>query len=237
MTTRRVVVVLSLVAVAVAAVPAPGRAQPASTPSWRPWLPTVAVGGMLSGAESLGVRTIEARAVALGTATPPGFTLFRAESTLGRSVGGDLVIVLPMTPALAVEARGTVGRPTLTTRLSGDPEGATGDAATERVTDVEIGGRVSWLVPAGPWPRRLRPFVAAGGAYVRQLHQDRILVETGSAWRADLGTHLWLRGGHGRGLALGLTAEMGWQWRTGGITFDDGVRSAPAAAVRMFAGF
>ena len=236
MTTPRVVVLLALVAVAGVAV-TPAQAQPAGPPSWRPWWPTVALGGTLSGAESLGVRTIEARAVAVGTATPPGFTLFRAESTLGRSAGGDLVIVMPVTPTLAVEARGTVARPTLTTRLSGDSEGATGDASTERVTDVEIGGRVSWLVPAGPWSRRLRPFVAAGGAYVRQLHQDRILVETGSAWRADLGTHLWLRGGHGRGLALGLTAEMGWQWRTGGITFDDGVRSAPAAAVRMFAGF
>lgn len=236
MTTPRVVVLLSLVAVAVA-LPTPARAQPASPPSWRPWWPTVAVGGTLGGAEPIGDRTIEARAVAVGTVTPPGFTLFRAESTLGRSVGGDLVIALPVTPALAVEARGTVRRPTLTTRLSGDSEGATGDASTERVTDVEIGGRVSWLVPAGPWPRRLRPFVAAGGAYVRQLHQDRILVETGSAWRADFGTHLWLRGGHGRGLALGLTAELGWRWRTGGITFDDRVRSAPAAAVRMFAGF
>ena len=235
MTTPRVVL-LSLVALVVA-VPTQAQAQPASPPSWRPWRPTLAVGGTLGGAEPLGVRTIEARAVAVGTAAPPGFTLFRAESTLGRRAAGDLMIVLPLTPTLAVEAGGTVGRPTLTTRLSGDPEGATGDAASERVTDVEIGGRVSWLVPAGPWPRRLRPFVAAGGAYVRQLHQDRILVETGSAWRADLGTHLWLRGGHGRGLALGLTAEMGWHWRTGGITFDDGVRSTPAAAVRMFAGF
>lgn len=236
MTTPRVVLLLSLVAVAVVAV-TPAQAQPAGPPSWRPWRPTVAVGGTLSGAESLGVRTIEARAVAVGTATPPAFTLVRAESTLGHRVGGDLVIALPVTPALAVEARGTVARPRLTTRLSGDPEGATGDASTERVTDVEIGGRVSWLVPAGPWPRRLRPFVAAGGAYVRQLHQDRILVETGSAWRADLGTHVWLRGGHRHGLALGLTAEVGWHWRTGGITFDDGVRSAPAATVRMFAGF
>jgi len=235
-TTPRVVHLLSLVAVAVVAV-TPAQAQPSGPPSWRPWRPIVAVGGTLSGAESLGVRTIEARAVAVGTATPPAFTLFRAESTLGHRVGGDLAIALPVTPTLAVEARGTVARPTLTTRLSGDSEGATGDASTERVTDVEIGGRVSWLVPAGPWPRRLRPFVAAGGAYVRQLHQDRILVETGSAWRADLGTHVWLRGGHRHGLALGLTAEMGWHRRTGGITFDDGVRSAPAAAVRMFAGF
>lgn len=235
MTTPRVVL-LSVVALAVV-VPTPARAQPASPPAWRPWRPTLSVGGTIGGAESLGVRTIEARAVAVGTATPPGFTLFRADSTLGRRAGGDLVIALPLTATLAVEARGTVGRPTLTTRLSGDPEGATGDGASERVTDVEIGGRVSWLVPSGPWPRRLRPFVAAGGAYVRQLHQDRILVETGSAWRADLGSHLWLRGGHGRGLALGLTAEMGWHWRTGGITFDEGVRSAPAAAVRMFAGF
>jgi len=231
-TPRHALAVLALVAAAV-----PANAQSAA-PAWRPWHPVIAVGATISGSEALGSRTIESRAVAVGTTTPAGFTLFRADSTLDRGVGGDLVVSLPLTRSLALEMRGTAGRRTLTTRISADPEGATGTAASEQVTEVEIGGRASWLLPAGPWPRRLRPFVAAGGAYLRQLHEDRILVETGAAWRAELGTHVWLRGARGgRGPALGATAELGWQWRTGGIAVTDGRRSSPAATARLFIGF
>lgn len=231
--TRSLCVVVALVAVA-----APAAAQSTAAPSWRPWHPVIGVGATISGGESLGSRTIESRAVAVGTTTPAGATLFRTESTLDGGVGGDLVVLLPLTPALALDLRGTAGRRTLTTRLSADAEGATGTAASERVTEVEIGGRASWLLPAGPWPRRLRPFVAAGGAYLRQLHEDRVLVESGSAWRADLGTHVWLRGARGgRGPALGATAELGWQWRVGGITTAEGTRSSPAATARLFIGF
>lgn len=227
----------ALIAVALLAAASPLAAQSTAAPSWRPWHPVVAVGGTVSGGESLGSRTIESRAVAVGTATPAGAILFRTDSTLDRGVGGDIVVTLPVTRTLALEARGTAGRRTLTTRISGDAEGATGSASNERVTDVEIGGRVSWLLPGGRWPRRLRPFVAAGGAYLRQLHQDRILVETGSAWRTDVGTHVWWRGDRGRGTALGATVEVGWQWRRGGIAFVDGSRGSPAATARLFVGF
>lgn len=230
MTALRAIALLLLLA-------APAGAQ-SGAPSWRPWHPVIGLGATLSGSEPLGARTIETRAVAIGTATPPGFTLFRADSTLGRGLGGDLVVILPVTASLAVELRGTAGRRTLTTRISADPEGASGTASSERVTDAEIGGRVSWLLPAGPWPRRLRPYVAAGGAYLRQLHQDRVLVETGRAWRIDAGTHVWLREARrGAGLALGASTELGWHWRTGGITFDDGARSSPAATARLFVAF
>lgn len=226
------------VVLALIAATAPAAAQSTAAPSWRPWHPVIGIGATTSGRESLGSRTIESRAVAVGTTTPAGSTLFRTETTLGRGVGGDLVVLLPLTRSLALDVRATAGRRTLTTRLGADAEGATGTAASEQVTEVEIGGRASWLLPAGPWPKRLRPFVAAGGAYLRQLHEDRVLVETGTAWRADLGTHVWLRGGRGgRGPALGVTAEVGWHWRAGGITTVDGARSSPAATARLFVGF
>lgn len=226
------------VAMALLTLAAPAAAQSTDAPSWRPWRPVIGVGATMSGREALGARTIESRGVTVGTTTPAGVTFVRTDSALDRAFGGDLVVVLPVTRSLALELRGTAARRTLTTRLSADLEGATGTAATEQVTDVEVGGRVSWLLPAGPWPRRLRPFIAAGGAYLRQLHEDRILVETGSAWRADLGTHVWLRRrSDGRGLALGTTAELGWQWRSGGIAVTDGVRSSAAATARLFIGF
>lgn len=223
------------IALLVLLVAAPAGAQTGAS-SWRPWHPVIGLGAALGGSEPLGARTIEARAVAVGTTTPPGFTLFRADSTLGRGLAGDVVVLLPVTPSFAVEVRGTAGRRTLTTRISADPEGATGTAASERVTDVEIGGRASWLLPAGPW-RRLRPYLAAGGAYLRQLHQDRVLVETGRAWRIDAGTHVWLREPRRGGLALGVSTELGWHWRTGGITFDDKARSSPAATARLLVAF
>ena len=46
---------------------------------------------------------------------------------------------------------------------------------------------------------RLAPFVAGGAGYLRQLHEDRTLAETGQIYYAGGGARYWLRGGHGTG--------------------------------------
>lgn len=222
-----------IAAVALATWSATASAQPAAPPAWRPWHPVVAVGGGMRGAEALGARTIETRAVAVGTATPPPFTLFRSSSTLDAGGSAEAVLTLPVTPTLAVEVVGTAGRRTLATAITADAEGAPAAEASERIAEYQLGGRVSYLLPVGAW-RRGRPFLAAGGAYLRQLHDDNVLVETGQAWSVAGGAHVWLR--RAAHWPVGLTAEGGWQWRTGGITIADGSRTSATASLRLFVG-
>lgn len=208
---------------------------PAAAPRWRPWRPIVSIGGGWVGAEALGGVPAETRAVSLGTATPPAFTLFDTESTLGGASRAEVAVAIPVSPMLAVEILGTVARPTLTTAISRDAEGAPAATARETIDEYTAGARVLYELPRWSFARRARPFLAAGGAYLRQLHQDRVLVETGQVWSAGAGVRLWLRG-RGLGRTLGLTAETGWSWRTGAISFADGARGVPTASVRLFLG-
>lgn len=220
-------------AVAAVVATATGAAAQPGAPVWRPWRPVVAVGGVGRGSEALGAVTISTRAVATGTSTPPPFTLFRTDSSLDGGIGGEAVVLVPVTPVLAVEVTGSAGRRTLVTAISGDAEGAPATTASERIDEYQVGGRLSYLLPVGTW-RRGRPFLAAGGAYLRQLHEDNVLVEHGQAWAVSGGAHLWVR--QAARWPVGLTAEAGWQWRSGGITLADGVRSSPTAGVRLFVG-
>ena len=106
---------------------------------------------------------------------------------------------------------------------------------TEDVDDYTVGGRVLYEVPRLSIGKRARPYLLAGGAYLRQLHEDQVLVETGQAWTAGAGLRLWTAGAR-QGRSLGVTTEFAWQWRTGGIAFTDGARGVPSFALRLFAG-
>jgi hypothetical protein len=210
----------------------PATAQPAL---WRPWRPVVSLGGGWTGAEALGTVRAETRAAGLGTLTPSVFPLFTAESTLEGAPRAELTVAVPVTRTLLVEVLGTVARPTLSTAISRDAEGAPATTVTEDVDDYTVGGRVLYEVPRLSIGKRARPYLLAGGAYLRQLHEDQVLVETGQAWTAGAGLRLWIAGAR-QGRSLGVTTEFAWQWRTGGIAFTDGARGVPSFALRLFAG-
>lgn len=213
-------------------VTAPAAAQPAL---WRPWRPVISLGGGWTGAEALGTVRAETRATGLGTLTPSAFPLFTADSTLEASPRAELAVAVPVTRTLLVEVLGTVARPTLSTAINRDAEGAPATTVTEDVDDYTVGARVLYEVPRLAFGGRARPYLLAGGAYLRQLHEDQVLVETGQAWTAGAGLRVWLAGAR-QGRSLGVTTELAWQWRSGGIAFTDGVRAVPSIALRIFAG-
>lgn len=214
------------------AVTAPAVAQPAL---WHPWRPVISLGGGWTGAEALGTVRAETRAIGLGTLTPSAFPLFTADSTLEGSPRAELAVAVPVTRTLLVEMLGTVGRPTLSTAISRDAEGAPATTVTEDVDDYTVGARLLYEVPRIAIGDRARPYLLAGGAYLRQLHEDRVLVETGRVWTAGAGLRVWIAGAR-RGRSLGVTTEVAWQWRTGGIAFTDGARGVPSLSLRLFAG-
>jgi len=203
--------------------------------AWRPWHPIVSVGGGWTSREPLGTVTASTRATGLGTATPSLFTLFTAESSLQAARRAELAIAVPVTRTLSVEVLGTSARPILATSIGRDAEGAPATTVSERVEDYTVGGRVVYDLPGLSIGSRARPYVVAGGAYLRQLHEDRVLVESGQVWTAGAGVRVWLRGAR-QGRPLGLTAEVSWHRRTGGITFKDSGRLLPSVSLRLFAG-
>jgi hypothetical protein len=207
-------------------------AQPAL---WRPWHPVISIGGGWTGEEALGTVRAETRATGLGTLTPSAFPLFTTESTLEAGPRAELAVAVPVTRTLLVEILGTAARPTLTTAISRDAEGAPATTAAEDVDDYSVGARVLYEVPRLAIGNRARPYLLAGGAYRRQLHEDQVLVDTGQAWTAGAGLRLWLAGAR-QGRSLGVTTEVAWQWRTGGISFTDGARGVPSVSLRLFAG-
>ncbi|MBL8137300.1 MAG: hypothetical protein JNL48_11810 [Acidobacteria bacterium] len=207
-------------------------AQPAL---WRPWHPVVSVGGGWTGQEALGTVRAETRAIGLGTLTPSAFPLFTADSTFDAGPRAELGVAVPVTRTLLVEVLGTMTRPTLSTAISRDAEGAPATTVSETVDDYTVGARLLYDVPRLSIGARARPYVLAGGAYLRQLHEDQVLVETGQAWSAGAGLRVWIAGAR-QGRSLGVTTELAWQWRTGGIAFTDGARGVPSLSLRLFAG-
>ncbi len=229
---RRAVVVACLWAWGAGVTPATAQSV---RPEWRPWHPVLSIGGGWAGSESLGTVTAETRATGIATLTPSPFPLFQTTSTLDGGPRAELALALPVTPTLAVEIVGTMARPTLTTAISRDAETAPAASASEQIDDYTVGARLLYELSHWSFGGRARPFLAAGGAYLRQLHEDQVLVETGQVWTAGAGLRVWLLGAR-QGRSLGVTTEVGWAWRTGGITFTDGARGAPTASIRLFAG-
>ncbi len=223
-------------AVAALAACAPALAQAQSGPALRPWRPVFDLAAGWNGTSDLGRVEATTRGTSVGTATAPAFRLFSTDSELGAAPAVAVSVVLPVSRRWAVAVRGAAARPTLATRISADAEGAPTVDATEEVADYAVDVSVLYHLPR-LGGRRARPYLVAGGGYLRQLHEDNALVDTGRTWHGGAGLRWWLRGGDQTTRAVGLTGEARWVWRSGGIAFADGARGMPAAALGLFVGF
>lgn len=194
----------------------------------------VSLGSAWVASDHLGTARASTRQAATGIATPPAFTLFDTTSTLGGAAAVDLGVLVPVSRAWALEVRGSAARPVLTTTISRDVEAGGGATATETVSEYGVDASVLYQLSRPRFGARGRPYLLAGGGYLRQLHEDRVLVETGATAHVGAGVRWWFRGGSGRGRDLGLASEVRWIWRKDGITVSDDVRSMPAASLRIF---
>ena len=212
-------------------------AQPprSDEPRLSPGRLVVSVGGAWVGADALGASRASTRQAVVGTATPPAATLFDTTSTLGGAPAAELGLMMAVTRAWAVEVRGRLARPTLTTTIARDVEATGSFSASERVSEYVVDASVAYQLARPRLSARARPYLLAGAGYLRQLHEDRVLVATGTAFHAGAGVRLWLVGGTGRRRDLGMTTEFRWEWRQDGIAVEDRVRSVPTLSLRLFA--
>ena len=226
MTAPRIVITILTLSLATAAF-----AQ-SNAPSMRAGELTVSGGLMAASGYAVGDRVAELRRSS-GTEQLP---LFRAESAFDAAVGIDLRVGYAVTPWLVIEASGSVSRPQLAVSVTGDIEALAQFEVTERVSTYTVGaGGVIYL------PYRLgargRPYVSGGAEYLRQLHDDRLLAETGRVVFAGGGLRYWLRGAPGSRRALGLRGEASLVFRSGGIEFEERSRRYPRLSALAFFAF
>lgn len=224
---------LALALCACLAMPAGALGQAAADPASRPGHVTIAGGLIWAGSYPVGDSTAALRSNTTG-ATPPPFTLFRAETSIDAAVGAEARAGVALAPSLTIEGGFTLSKPSITVVLSDDEEAAAATLDAERLTQLTIDAGLVWQLPAPALGGRLRPFVSGGGGYLRQLYDERTLVETGRIVYAGGGVRYWLRGGDGSARAVGLRGDVRAVWRTGGVEFEDKTRVGPTMSVMLF---
>lgn len=203
-------------------------------PALRPKHITLAAGWIVNGSYPVGDRNAELRRNATGT--PPPFTLFRAEGELGLANGIEARVGYAVTRSIAIEAGGSYTKPQLAIAISEDSESPDTTSIVDEITQytVDVAGVIQLPLRLGG---RSRPYAIAGGGYLRQLGDDRLLVETGRVFHVGGGIRYWLRGGAATDRALGVRVEARYVHRTGGLDFEDRSRGYPSFSLLAFAGF
>jgi hypothetical protein len=169
-----------------------------------------------------------------GTSTP----LFSTTSELASAAGLDGRIGVRVTRSLVAEAEASYLKPQLRVAISGDTEGAAALTATEAIQQFTVGAGVLWYLPNRGWSTRLAPFAMAGAGYLRQLHEQNTLVETGSFIQFGGGaTYLVCPQPRFHTKGIGVRADLRALRRSKGVAFDGGGRTAPAFGVSAFVRF
>lgn len=191
-------------------------------------------GLMWSGSYGIGDAAAQLRGNSTGT-TAPSFTLFRADSNVARVIAPAMTIGVALTRRLAIEAAAAFEQPHITVTITGDPEAPTQELMGEKLEQYRFEAGLNWQLPTAMGVR-LAPFVSLGGGYLRQLHEDRTLAETGQIYYAGAGARYWLRGEAGRSLAFGLRGDVRVNLRRQGIDFADQARVFPTLSLAAFLG-
>ena len=193
----------------------------------------VGMGALWVGGQPLGTKA------ATETTGPGGSApLFSTSSDLAGAAGIDGRVGVRLTRALVAEAEASYLTPQLRVAISGDFEGAAAVTATETVQQFTIGGGVLWYLPNGGRARRFAPFAVAGGGYLRQLHDQGTLVDTGRYYQVGGGaTYLLASGRHFHTNGIGARVDVRAFFRSKGVAFDGGGHTSPAAGLTAFVRF
>jgi hypothetical protein len=210
---RRSLAVALIVCAGALAWPRPAAAQP-----------RLEVGA--SGAWWDGYALGDRRAAITGPQMPTGspVTLFDTSSTVLPGPGAEVRIGWRLLRGVYAEATGGLGVNDLETRLSNDVEQAPATTVATTLTQITIEGgglvEVATLRMAGG---HLVPFASGGAGYLRQVHEDRVLIETGRTIYVGGGVKWRSSATKPRGLVqrLSVRADARLVSRTAAVDIDD----------------
>lgn len=204
-------------------------------PSFRPRHFTLSAGWIFDGGYPVGESNAELRRNAAGTAPP--FTLFRADSDFGHANGVEARIAYAITPGVAIEVGAGYAKPRLAIVIAPDSEASDPGSIVDEITQYTIDVTGVIQLPRMKLGARTRPYATVGVGYLRQLDQERLLIETGRIYHVGGGIRYWIRGGSATSRSWGLRADARYVRRTGGIDFEDRARGHPSFSLLAFAGF
>jgi len=215
-----------------AALASDARAQ-AVRPSTRPSRFTVSAGLVADGGYGVGERTAGLRSNA-GAAAP--FVLFHSDGRLEGMLGFDARVGYALSRTIGVEVSGTFGAPQLSVAITQDAESAAnatvGESTSQYTVDVGATVQLPWRSAGG----RIGSYGIGGAGYLRQLHDDRLLLETGHTIFGGGGL-LYSFGSATRRHPRGLRGEVRYVYRAGGIDFEDKSRGHVSVRALGFLGF
>jgi len=218
----------------VALVAASGLASAQDAPSLRAHRFTIGGAIVWSGAYDIGEATAQLRGNGPGASAPP-VTLFTSDSRVSSVPSPELRIGFAMTRRLALEFATSVTQPHVGVAIAGDTEAPSQQLLGEKLEQYLFEGGATWQLPVR-LGTKLAPFVAGGYAFLRQLHEDRTLAETGQVYHAGGGARYFLRGGHGAGRPVGLRGDARVNFRRHGIDFEDTMRTYSTFSLSVFVG-
>jgi hypothetical protein len=201
----------------------PGSAAP-DRGSWE-----VSGGATWSQGYDLGERSAE---LTRNTGTGAGpFEQFTASTRVTTATGGQARLGFYVSRAVALEAGVQFLRPVVSSRLGNDVEEAEDTTATETISRYAVDGSLVFhLTRLSFGGGRGVPFVAGGAGYLRELHENAELIETGRTYHGGAGLKLWFGEGTRR---VGVRADIGMAMRDGGFDFRDGRRTLPTAGFSL----
>lgn len=162
------------------------------------------------------------------------FVLFRTETSLDAGFGAAAALSFFVTERVAVEAGFSYARPGVSTRVTADAEDAPSTTASIGLQQYLVEGSLRWYLRRSFG--KARPFLRAGGGYMRQLDEHSAHVETGRAFHAGAGfDRPFVERAGGRRIGLRLDARL--VARSGGIDVDDATRLGGSANALIFFGF
>ena len=166
------------------------------------------------------------------TSTAGAFRLFTTSTTLTEMIGAEVRIGVPLGRSLEVFGAGSFGTRQLRIAATDDVENAVAVTAAERVEQVTVTGGVLWFVSRS----RVAPFVSAEAGMLRELHEERTLVEGGRVYLVGGGVEFLLSTRNGGVKALGARVDARAVLRSKGFLLD-GSRLSPAIGVSVFTRF
>ena len=228
MRTARLALVVAIVCAA--GVPA-AQAQPPQAAG--PGRIEAAFGGLWFGRQPLG--TADANET---TPTGGALKIFATSSELARVFGLEGRVAIRLLSSLEAEVQGSYSEPQLKVAIGSDSEGAPAVTAVETVQQFTIGGGAVWYVPARALGSRVVPFVTGGVGQLRQMHQDRVLLETGRYFQVGGGVKAFFVS-RPRGFvnAVGARVDVRALVRRDGVAFDDRGHASPSVGVSAFVRF
>jgi len=207
-----------------------GEAQTGATPSGI----EVAGGAGLFFGGGLGTRDANLRA---NSVTPTPYRLFTTTTSFGAAPLVEARAAIGLSRRFAVEGRFGFNRPELRTSVSSDAEQGNPITAVERIDHYMVDASVLLFLDRLRW-RDLIPFAAAGGGYVRQLHEGHTLVEDGHSYHVGGGVRRRLFVDDRRFVkSAGVRGDARAYLLSSGATVDTKTRARVVVSGALFVGF